>query len=997
MSRWKGLDVESEGTGISRPLSENVNLLGAMLGEAIRARYGDETLELVEELRILCKEAARDDAPEKRERAAERIRDLDRDDLVALLRAFTSFFHLVNQAEKQEIIRINRERAQEGGAESARPESIGEAIRDLAEAGASLEQVKEMISRLDIQPTLTAHPTEARRRTVLQKQRRIADILGRLRRTQTTPEEEHAFLDAVYEEILILLATDEIRAERPDVRDEVHQGLHFLSGVIWDTVPRIHADVRRALGRHFGEEGDADPGSGNDDGAGAGEDARGVYDLPPFLRYRSWIGGDRDGNPYVTAGVTRWTFAVQRRVALERYLEELDALHDELSLSDRQVTVPPELKASLERDAEEAPLSEDVARPYRHEAFRLKVSHMRLRIRNLLEEAEDEVERASSDDGSKEGGPRSRSAARRPPGSPASRDDRAAGRRYGASDFVQDLELLEKSLVEAGFETVARDGRLARILALARTFGFHLAALDFRQHSGVHEEAVAELLAAAGVEEEYGELDEDGRQEVLERELRNPRPLLPPGADLSDQTSDLLDALRVLRDEHRREPDAVGSWIVSMTHTVSDLLEPMLLAKEVGLWSMGRSQYEERGEGAEGDGGGPGDTTRVRSALDFVPLFETVDDLAAAGDRMAALYTSDLYRAQLESRDGLQEVMLGYSDSNKDGGYWMANHSLHRAQDALGRVARDHGVDLRLFHGRGGTVGRGGGRANRAILSTPPSVHNGRIRFTEQGEVISFRYALPDIARRHVEQIVSAVMRTVAPEGVDLSETGGSSGGSSDPEESGDGTSSPDAGDALRYPVGMAQPSERAGVLLEEIADRAMTAYRGLIDDEAFWEWYTRVTPSEQISRLPIASRPVSRGASAEVAFEGLRAIPWVFAWTQVRYMVPGWYGTGAGLGGVLADDSDALDDLRELYRGWPFFRAVVDSAQREMARARLPISEAYAQLEGGDVSGSAEPADLHHRIVGDFRRAREALLEVTGQEELLDTDPVIQRSIELR
>ena len=706
--------------------------------------------------------------------------------------------------------------------------------------------------------------------------------------------------------------------------DEVHQGLHFLAGVIWDTVPRIHADVRRALGRHFDVDGD--------------------LRLPPFLRYRSWIGGDRDGNPYVTADVTRWTFAVQRRAALERYVEELDALHDELSLSDRQVTVPTPLRDSLERDAEEVPLPEDEARPYRHEPFRRKVAHVRLRIRALLAEAE-----AVVDDGAPWG-----------------------SGEYDAGDFVRDLELLEDGLVEAGFETVARDGRLARLLALARTFGFHLAALDFRQHSGVHEEAVAELLAAAGVESDYGALDEDARQDLLERELRNPRPLLPPGADLSEGTADLLDALRVLRDTAGREPDAVGSWIVSMTHTVSDLLEPMLLAKEVGLWAL------------EGD--------EIRSAMDFVPLFETVEDLEAAGERMTALYTSDLYQAQLEARGGLQEVMLGYSDSNKDGGYWMANRSLHRAQESLGRVAREHGVDLRLFHGRGGTVGRGGGRANRAILSTPPSVHNGRIRFTEQGEVISFRYGLPDIARRHVEQIVSAMIRTVAPS--DAASTGGSTEDGSSTEGTSTATGSRDG---RIDPSGAASPSERASSLLEAVAQRSMEAYRELIDDDDFWGWYTSATPIEHISRLPIASRPVSRGASAEVAFDGLRAIPWVFAWTQVRYMVPGWYGTGAALGELLDDDPEALDDLRELYEAWPFLRAVMDSAQREMARARLPVSAEYDRLSGEGRGGDAGSSDFHRRIVEDFQKGREALLRITGQEELLDSDPVIQRSIELR
>ncbi len=887
MSQWKGLDIESEGTGISRPLSENVNLLGAMLGEAIRARYGEETLELVEELRVLCKEAERDGDVSKRARAAERVRDLDLGALVALLRAFTSFFHLVNQAEKQEIIRVNRERAREGGAEAARPESIAETIHGLAEAGVGLEQVEAMLARLDIQPTLTAHPTEARRRTVLEKQRRITDLLGRLRRTRTTPEEEESLLDAVYDEILILLATEEIRPDRPEVRDEVLQGLHFLSGVIWDTVPRIHADVRRALRRNY----DADP------------------DLPPFLRYRSWIGSDRDGNPFVTAEVTRWTFAAQRRMALERHIDEMDALRYELSLSERQVSVPEELAASLVRDEEEAPLPDRDARAFRREPYRRKASHMMVRLRRLLRAIERE-ERSEED--------------------------------YDAARFVEDLELMERSLVATGFESVARDGRLARVICLARTFGFHLAALDVRQHSEVHERTVAALLAAAGVEQDYVGLGEDERQALLVRELENPRPLLPPDAELPSEASELLSALEVVRDAAMSEPEAVGSWIVSMTHTVSDLLEPMLLAKEVGLWSLR-------------DG-------RARSFLDFVPLFETVEDLEAAPDRMTALFTSDFYRKQLEARGDLQEVMLGYSDSNKDGGYWMANRALHLAQDALGRVCGEHGVDLRLFHGRGGTVGRGGGRANRAILSTPDSVHNGRIRFTEQGEVISFRYGLPDIARRHLEQIVSAVVQTVARSGAGASEAGST-------------------------------PSERAAELLDDLAERSMAAYHGLIRDDGFWDWYTRVTPIEHISRLPIASRPVSRGSSSEVAFEGLRAIPWVFAWTQVRYNVPGWYGTGAGLGGLLAADPDAADDLEELYSSWPFFRALLDNAQREMARARPIVAEAYDRL----VRSGEEPSEFHTRVVDDLERGAEAVLRITGQGALLDSDRVIQRSIELR
>jgi len=929
MHRWRGLGIESEGTGISRPLSENVNLLGGMLGEAIRVRYGPETLDLVEELRLLCKEAERDGDPAKRERAASRVAALDLGGLVALLRAFTAFFHLVNQAEKQEIVRVNRSRAREGGSEADRPESIGAMIAELAREGAPLEDVRALFDRLDIQPTLTAHPTEARRRTVLEKQRRIADLLARLRRGEPTPEEEESLLDAIYNEIVILLSTDEIRPERPSVRDEVRQGLHFLSGVIWDAVPRIHRDARRALLRHY----DAEP------------------SLPAFVRYRSWIGSDRDGNPNVTADVTRWTFEAQRRAALEGHLREMEALRDELSLSARHAPVPEALRASLERDAEERPLPESERAVWRDEPYRRKVAHVLARLRALLEGEAGGRDGVDSGGAGEAGGPVP----------------------YDARRYVEDLETLRRALVEAGFESVACHGRLHRALVLARTFGFHLAALDVRQHSAVHERAVAALLAAAGVEEEYTRLGEADRRAVLERELRNPRPLLPVDADLPDEVAELLDAFRVVREEVRREPEAVGSWIVSMTHAVSDLLEPMLLAKEAGLWTT-----------VDGE---------VRAPLDFVPLFETVEDLEAAAERMEALFESDLYRRHLDARGGLQEVMLGYSDSNKDGGYWAANHALHRAQDALGRVCDEYGVDLRLFHGRGGTVGRGGGRTNRAILATPSSVHNGRIRLTEQGEVISFRYALPDLARRHLEQVVHAVARTTAERvgvgsgGPDPAGSAGERGAEPSPGSTTDGASRTAGGS------GGGMLPERAAELLDDVARRSRAAYRELIDDDRFWRWYRCVTPIEHISRLPIASRPVSRGSAEEVAFEDLRAIPWVFAWIQVRYLVPGWLGTGAGLGAVLDDDPTAADELRALYEASLFFRTIVDNVRREMARARPAIAEAYAGLVEDDDGAP----DFHARIVDDFERGRRALLRVTGDDALLDSDPVIQRSIELR
>ena len=436
-----------------------------------------------------------------------------------------------------------------------------------------------------------------------------------------------------------------------------------------------------------------------------------------------------------------------------------------------------------------------------------------------------------------------------------------------------------------------------------------------RQHSRVHERAVAVLLEVAGVEDAYADLSEEARLALLERELANPRPLLAPGRELPEEVARVLESFRVVREAAAREPDSVGSYIVSMTHSVSDLLEPMLLAKEVGLWRM------EDGE--------------VRCPIDFVPLFETVEDLDAAEDRMARLYRHRVYAAQLRARGGLQEVMLGYSDSNKDGGYWMSNWALHRAQDALGRVSRAHDVDLRLFHGRGGTVGRGGGRANRAILAMPPSVHNGRIRFTEQGEVISFRYGLAGIARRHLEQIVGAVTRTVAPR---------------------------------CGPAGAEHAPGAPRPLMDALAGEAMAAYRALIDAPEFWQWYSAVTPIEHISRLPIASRPVSRGLRAGDRLRGpaghsvgVRLDAGALQRARlVRHR-------GRPGGRARPRTTPAADELARLYREWPFFRAVVDSAQLEMARARLPIAEAYERL-AAEAEDHAPPTSFHARIAGRLR-----------------------------
>ena len=784
-----------------------------------------------------------------------------------ILRAFTTFFYLANLCEQQEIIRINQERARKQG-DQAREESIDEAIALLHKQGYTVEQAQATIARLDIQPTLTAHPTEARRRTILYKQQHLASLLDKLR-LDLIPEKHEETLYQVYNQIALLIASDTIRANRPTVTDEIGNGLHYLRNAIWETLPRIHQDVELAINRYYGVH----------------------VKVPVFMRFRSWIGGDRDGNPNVTAEITRTTLAMHQRTVLTRYLEDLRVLRRDLSISEKLVELPEHLYASIAEDAKTLKLTPHNERQFMHEPFRHKLSYMMLRVQKARD------------------------------------GDTSA---YNITRYIADLTLISDVLSQIGHEQLVMHGRLGRMLLQAQIFGFHMAALDVRQHSQRHGEAVDMLLRLASVCDHYLDLSENKKTEILSLELENPRPLLPRGAKLPPDVREVMDSFEAIREMVQVVPAALGSYIISMTHEISHLLEVLLLAKEVGLWEIREDE--------------------IHCPLDVVPLFETVDDLNRADHLLQQLFVHPIYRKHLANRGDLQEVMLGYSDSNKDGGYWMANWALHEAQGRIARICLEHNIELRYFHGRGGTVGRGGGRAGQAILAMPQETHSGRIRFTEQGEVISFRYALPAIAHRHLEQITRAML--IAP---------------------------------LFKPDDKDDASQ-----VEAIAHKSMEAYRALVHHPDFWPWYISVTPIEQISRLPIASRPASRAAAQEVDFEDLRAIPWVFAWTQTRYIVPGWYGTGAGLFSLVKEHGG---DLKRMYKEWPFFRAVINNAQREMARARLEIAERYSWLSNQSEQG----LQMHALIADDFTKAREAILHITGQNAILDNAPVIAKSIALR
>lgn len=888
--KWKGINVEAEGDGISEELSKQVNMLGALVGHAVREQAGDEVFNLVEGLREKCKSAYVDNNSGNRNEVRKIIKKREIKEIDWLLRAYTAFFHMVNKAEQHEIIRINRRRELTSSADNPRAESIAEAVIKLKKAGLSYEQVLEVLSKIDIQPTLTAHPTEARRRTVLKIQSRISQSLTALDQSECTPSEEEYHIGELYRQIKLLLNTDDVRSSRLTVEDEIKNGLFFFVNTIWHTLPRIQRDVRNALETCYGKCPD---------------------DLPVFIKYRSWIGGDRDGNPFVTPQVTRHALQQHRNAIVELYREALINLRAELSISNRQVEVPERLMRAISQDMNTAVISNEEERNYQYEPYRLRITQILSKLNRAFPESDTGLLRPHKPD-----------------------EDVFL---YTLDEFLHDLQVVRTCLCEHQFDDLAINGSLAELTMQVKTFGLSMAALDIRQHSSVFEHTIDELLRHAGVSGNYAQMTEEKRIALLSEELKNPRPLIRIDAELSETSQDTIDIFHTIRKTTRVDAQAIGSVIVSMTHDVSDLLEVLVLAKEAGLWTMQRG--------------------KVHTKIDVVPLFETIEDLQRSHLLMSELYENPVYRMHLEARGRFQEIMLGYSDSNKDGGYWMANWALHVAQENLSRTCRNFNVDFRLFHGRGGSVGRGGGRANQAMLALPPVCHSGRVRFTEQGEVISFRYAHPQVAHRHIEQIVNAMIRATA---------------------SGLGYHDHDNED---------QNGEKRR-FMDEISEISMDSYQKLINHDEFWTWYTQVTPIEHISRLPIASRPVSRKTGSEVDFNSLRAIPWVFAWTQIRNNIPGWYGVGTALES-LTKDSSKLGKLKEYYREWPFFKVVIDNAQREMARASFVAAPFYNELSA--VKSIPKMIDV------EFQKAENAILQITGQKALLDINPVIQKSIRLR
>ncbi len=858
------------GREATEPMREDIRLLGAILGDTVREQNGDEVFALVERARVGSFRVRRSEI--ERAEVARMFSGIDINQAVPVIRAFSHFALLANLAE--DVHRERRRAIHVAAGEPPQDSSLAATYQKLDAADLDAATVAEALTDALIAPVITAHPTETRRRTVFAAQHRITELM-RLRAEGHVETDD--ILPELRRQILTLWQTALVRLSRLQITDEIEVGLRYYPAAFFEVIPKINAEAREALRTRWP---DAD------------------LLAEPILRPGSWIGGDRDGNPNVTADVVRLATASAAYTALGHYLSELNVLEQELSMSARLVTVTPEL-AALGESCQEAARADE---PYRRagQVIRARLSATAAQILD-----------------------------RQPP----NLLDLGLEPYPSPAELRADLDIVDASLRANGSALLA-DDRLAQLREAVHVFGFHLSALDMRQNSDVHEEVISELLAWAGVHSDYASLPEDDRVAVLITELGTRRPLLSERADLSDLTRRELGVMEAgARAIEIYGPHAIPNYIISMCRSVSDMLEAAVLLKEVGLLDVsGPEPY---------------------CPVGIVPLFETIDDLRGGASILEAALDLPLYRAIVHARGENQEVMLGYSDSNKDGGYLAANWALYRAELDLVESARKTGIRLRLFHGRGGTVGRGGGPSYEAILAQPPGAVNGSLRLTEQGEVIAAKYAEPQMARRNLETLVAATLESTLL----------------DVEGLGD-----DAGPAYE--------------ILDDLAGRAQHAYAELVHETpGFVDYFLASTPVSEIGAMNIGSRPTSRKATQSIG--DLRAIPWVLAWSQSRVMLPGWYGTGSAVESWLAEGG-RVEVLRELYQRWPFFRTVLSNMAQVLAKSDLGLAARYAEL----VDDKALRRRVFDKIAEEHTRTINAHKLITGQDNLLADNPALARSV---
>jgi len=862
------------------PLRDDIRQLGRLLGDVVREQEGEAVFAMVEHIRQSSIRFHRDDEAAARQDLDATLKNLSAAQTVKLIRAFSYFSHLANIAEDQHHIR--RSRAYAMAEAGPREGSVARAFARAGKAGIGAAALRDFFQTAEIAPVLTAHPTEVRRRSVLDREIEIATMLALRDRTSMTPAELTAHEEQMRRAVLTLWQTSLLRRTTLKVVDEVANGLTFYEYTFLNELPPVYATIEDQLASispHRQHE-----------------------ELNAFLRIGSWIGGDRDGNPFVTAEMLVQALAMQSAKALEFYLEQLHELGAELPLATGIVSVSPALQALASASPDRSPRRAS-------EPYRLAITGIYARLAATVTALN---------------------------GGHSLRDAVGVASPYaGPAAFLADLDVIHHSLNENGAGSLAR-GRLRHLRRAVSVFGFHLASLDTRQNADVHERTLAELFARAVPETDYAGLPEAGRIAVLARELATPRLLASPYLDYSPETANELAVFRAIADSHARYGrDAVTNCVISKAAGVSDVLAVAVLLREAGLM---------RPESFTLD-------------MNIVPLFETIEDLRAAADIMAALFSVPAYRRLLASRGDLQEVMLGYSDSNKDGGFLTSGWELYQAEIKLTEVFKHHGVRMRLFHGRGGSVGRGGGPSYQAILAQPGGAVQGAIRITEQGEVIAGKYSNPEVGRRNLEILAAATLEATLL----------------DP----------------KHPA----PDPKFLAAMDELSAYAYAAYRDLVyGTPGFETYFWESTVISEIANLNIGSRPASRTNSRRI--EDLRAIPWVFSWAQCRLMLPGWYGFGTAVEKFTqAHGPQGLQLLQQMHRFWPFFSTLLSNMDMVLAKADPGIASRYAAL----VTDSDLRDAIFPRIIAELQTTITALLNVTGQKSLMENNPLLARSIRHR
>lgn len=869
-------------------LQSDIRYLEDALDEVIREQEGESLFHLIDEFRTACKKIRDQYDPAIEAFLLHEAGQLDISTSSKLIQAFALYFSLLNTAEENFGMQQRREVQRRGDHVRG---SFDDCLARLHKNRLNRKALLDLFNNLSIEPVMTAHPTEAKRLTILKKYRKIYLTIFKKENPIWTPEERTLLREDIINEIQKLWQTGDIFLERPTVEEEVSNGLYYFRESFYAIIPKLYRSLRRSVEKLYPDQ---------------------EFSIPPFLRFGSWIGGDRDGNPNVTPEVTRWTLTTQRDLILTLYIQSVQDLIGSLSQSTTKVNISEELLSSIEEDAKEMPdIGQQVLNRNPYEPYRQKLSFVKIKLERTGGNVTDKP-------------------------------------YHSPTELLEDLHIIHRSLVaNKGMRTAEIE--IAGLIKRVEVFGFHLARLDVREESEKHTRTICDVFDRLGIYAGFHDMSEEEKIDIVSLEIENPRPLIYEDMGLSDESSRTIETFRVIRWAREQiGPEAIGSYIISMTHRISDILTVLLLAKETGLYRDSNPPSPPLEKGGK----------ESMAGIDIVPLFETIDDLSRSQDIIEGLFSLPVYKRYIACRQGIQEIMLGYSDSSKDGGILTSSWELYKAQKGLWDVARKHGIHLRLFHGRGGTVGRGGGPTHKAILAQPPGTVQGHIKITEQGEVISSKYANQGTALHNLELMTSGVIEASSPQ----------------------------------YHEEINALDERYTAVLDALSEISYKLYREMIDDPDFHTYFSYATPIGEIGLAKIGSRPERRRATWKI--EDLRAIPWIFSWTQNRHMLPAWYPAGTTFKRFIdADPAANTALLKEMYSSWPFFENLLDNIQMTMAKADMNIAHLY--------SGLVPDAKVSERIFGmikrEFTLSREMMLLITDQESLLDNDEGLQRSIRLR